>query len=358
MVSKFSIKDYNKAMSQTRWNSDSNSVPFRPIAEDDVIAMVNKALSGNSHHTTTYKYAFFKSLIDNVFNVDLDTDFLSYDNIASRFTEIYWNLVLNYHLRQEIKTSRHEFTSVEKKLFAFCDKYGFCYKEKMSIFPFESLKPDLQLEIIKNVKKQMMKNVVAAFCGDTDDQFYHFNKKDKSDGITLNHDVFVALVKYKSVFEKQNYYEWIKYLEKANLEEDSYALANKLDASTERQNLNPYRVILKDFNQTRCFYCGRMLKEDNKSTPVDHFIPWSFVKDDKLWNFVLACPYCNSAKSNILPARSYFSAIKERNARLCNVDLPIVRQDFKSYSYFKLEEMWHSAVFNGFEEGWSAKVML
>lgn len=342
-------------MAITRWNSDSNTVPFQNLTEADVIAMVNRALSGNSHHTTTYKYAFFKSILDNVFNVDIETKLLSYDNIAIRFTEIYWNLVLNYHLRQEIKTSHHEYTSVEKELFEFCKKYGFDYSEKQSIFPFESLRPDLQIEITKKIKTQMMRYVVSAFCGDTDDQFYHFNKKDKSEGIILNPDVYIALVKYKSVFEKQNYYEWIKYLEKANLEEDSYALANKLDASAERQNLNPYRKVLIEFNQTKCFYCGKHLHDDNdKASPVDHFIPWSFVKDDKLWNFVLACPRCNSSKSNILPEQDYFAALKERNAKLSNMNSSIVKQDFKTYSYSKLIEMHHSAIFNGFEYGWKA----
>lgn len=341
-------------MSQTNWNSDFNNVPFKSFSEDEVIAVVTKTLSnGNSRHTTSYKYAFFKSILDNVFNVDLDTMLITYDAIAARFTEIYWNLVLKYHLKQQAKTTQHEYTSVEKELFAFCQKYEFNYQDKLVIFPFESLRSDLQLEIIKKIKSQMMKYVVAAFCGDTDDQFYHFNKKDGSEGITLNHDVYAALVKYKSVFEKQNYYEWIKYLEKANDEEDSYALANKLDASTERQNLNQYRNVLIEFNQTRCFYCGKVLKDESeKSAPVDHFIPWSFVKDDKMWNFVLACPHCNSSKSNILPDESYFEIIKERNSRLVNVDKPIVRQDFKSYSYFKLKEMLHSAVFNGFESGW------
>ena len=342
-------------MAITRWNSDSNTVPFQNLTEADVIAMVNRALSGNSHHATTYKYAFFKSILDNVFNVDIETKLLSYDNIAIRFTEIYWNLVLNYHLRQEIKTSHHEYTSVEKELFEFCKKYGFDYSEKQSIFPFESLRPDLQIEITKKIKTQMMRYVVSAFCGDTDDQFYHFNKKDKSEGIILNPDVYIALVKYKSVFEKQNYYEWIKYLEKANLEEDSYALANKLDASAERQNLNPYRKVLIEFNQTKCFYCGKHLHDDNdKASPVDHFIPWSFVKDDKLWNFVLACPRCNSSKSNILPEQDYFTALKERNAKLCNMNSSIVKQDFKTYSYSKLIEMQQSAIFNGFEYGWKA----
>ena len=342
-------------MSITRWDSVNNLVPFRSLSKADVIALVNRALSGNSHHATTYKYAFFKSIIDNIFNVDIETHLLSYDILASRFTEIYWNLVLYFHLRQEIKTSHHEYTSVEKELFSFCQKYKFNYEDKHCIFPFESLRPDLQLEIIKNIKRQMMKNVVAAFCGDTDDQFYHFNKQDKSEGIFLNPDVYTTLEKYKSVFEKQNYYEWIKYLEKANLEEDAYALANKLDASTERQNLSPYRKILIEFNQTRCFYCGKpLLNNTDKASPVDHFIPWSFVKDDKLWNFVLACPHCNSAKSNVVPDEGYFTALKERNSKLCNMDSQIVRQDFKTYSYSRLIEMQHSAVFNGFEYGWKA----
>ena len=167
-------------MSITRWDSESNTVPFHSLPEADVIALVNKALSSNSRHSTTYKYAFFKSIIDNVFNVDLEAHLLSYDNLAERFTEIYWNLVLNYHLRQEIKTAHHDYTSVEKELFNFCHKNAFDYSEKQSIFPFESLRPDLQLEITKKIKNQMMRYVVSAFCGDTDDQFYHFNKKDKS----------------------------------------------------------------------------------------------------------------------------------------------------------------------------------
>ena len=54
---------------------------------------------------------------------------------------------------------------------------------------------------------------------------------------------------------------------------------------------------------------------------------------------MLACPHCNSSKSNILPDESYFEIIKERNSRLVNVDKPIVKQDFKNYSYFKLKEM-------------------
>ncbi|MBS7294307.1 MAG: hypothetical protein KIG96_02810 [Treponema sp.] len=45
------------------------------------------------------------------------------------------------------------------------------------------------------------------------------------------------------------------------------------------------------------------------------------------------------SESNIVPNEGYFTTLKERNSKLCNIDLPIVRKDFKTYSYSKLIEM-------------------
>ena len=69
-------------MGQTHWDSKSNNIPFVSLSEADVIALVNKALSGNAARTSTYKFAFFKAILDNVFNVDLDSLFLSYDSVV------------------------------------------------------------------------------------------------------------------------------------------------------------------------------------------------------------------------------------------------------------------------------------
>ena len=64
-------------MGQIHWDSKSNNIPFISLSEADVISLVNKALSGNTARTSTYKFAFFKAILDNVFNVDLDSMFLS-----------------------------------------------------------------------------------------------------------------------------------------------------------------------------------------------------------------------------------------------------------------------------------------
>lgn len=333
-------------MSSSGWNLQQGNIPFRPLPESEVIRIVNVALSPAKKHTTTYKYAFFKALLDNLFNADGDACFLSYDTIVLRFTEIYWNLVLGFHLKQMPASQHFQMTAVERKLFDFCRKYGFDCSQKQMIFPFESLRQGLQLEIAKTIRSEMLKYVVGAFYKDTEGQLYSFSKEEG--GVHFNPPAYAACVKFKTDFEKINYYEWIKYLEKVNKEED---------ASTERSNLTPYRQALQQFGQQHCFYCHKSLKQEQNTIPVDHCIPWSFVKDDKLWNFVLSCPTCNSAKSNTLPAESYLADMKQRNRSLLNMDLPLVKEDFKSYTHAKLEQMYRSALFNGFQSDWKPRTV-
>lgn len=91
-----------------------------------------------------------------------------------------------------------------------------------------------------------------------------------------------------------------------------------------------YRGILrKEFETDTCFYCGRML---HKTHHVDHVIPRSFIKSDHLWNFVLACPSCNTRKKDQLPNRQKLAAVVTRNKSMSNSDSSIVRLEFKGYN--------------------------
>lgn len=81
-------------------------------------------------------------------------------------------------------------------------------------------------------------------------------------------------------------------------------------ATPQRKDLSLYRDILyKEFQEDRCFYCGKKL---DKNIHVDHFIPWTFVKNDNLWNFVLTCPKCNLRKSDSLVSYDYIVKIENR----------------------------------------------
>lgn len=51
--------------------------------------------------------------------------------------------------------------------------------------------------------------------------------------------------------------------------------------------------------KVRCPYTGNLLEK--RMYDLDHFIPWSFVSHDLLWNLIPTDPSINSSKSNKLP---------------------------------------------------------
>lgn len=76
-----------------------------------------------------------------------------------------------------------------------------------------------------------------------------------------------------------------------------------------RADLSPYRPLLIELQQRRCFYCAR----DLRTSEVDHFIPWSRYSIDLGHNFVLACKGCNSSKGDLLAGPAFLEAWKRRN---------------------------------------------
>ena len=82
---------------------------------------------------------------------------------------------------------------------------------------------------------------------------------------------------------------------------------------------------------------------------VDHFIPWSFLKDDNLWNLVLACPSCNRKKNDKLPDSKYIDVIIKRNQRLITVSgLP----EMNNYQSRIIKYVYYWAKVNGYKNVW------
>lgn len=91
---------------------------------------------------------------------------------------------------------------------------------------------------------------------------------------------------------------WVRFTEKFSF---SPKLWEKIEGQAKRQSLTSHRQALIHLGVANdCFYCDRPLE---KEWDVDHFLPWSFVLDDKLWNMVPSCKTCNSKKSDGVPSR-------------------------------------------------------
>jgi hypothetical protein len=79
-----------------------------------------------------------------------------------------------------------------------------------------------------------------------------------------------------------------------------------------RAALDVYKPVLIEYQDGRCFYCLRPLKD---KTDVDHFIPWSRYPIDLGHNFVLAHGSCNTQKSDRLAAVEHLERWCERNMK-------------------------------------------
>jgi CRISPR/Cas system Type II protein with McrA/HNH and RuvC-like nuclease domain len=121
-----------------------------------------------------------------------------------------------------------------------------------------------------------------------------------------------------------------------------------------RHSLDKYQKILMEYFD-ECFYCCESLK--NKSIHVDHFIPWSYIYEDELWNLVLACGKCNCDKSDSLPYPEYIDKLVKRNFDYYNK----IEDLRKSVKLLDIENKQEKAIKkyyqNCFDYGFTKKVL-
>ena len=220
--------------------------------------------------------------------------------------------------------------------------------------PFESISDEAKIEVCKRVKSKCKVNVVGALFGDTKGLFYSFSRKEE--WLQINPQMYQFICKHKLVIEKLNYYEWAKYLEKINDDLVMDHLLTKIDKSSERENLSIYRRILfEEFENESCFYCGKKLSNDGQKVHVDHFVPRAFIKDDKMWNLVLACPACNLQKNDKLASIIYLEKLLDRNKKIVLVNEKA--KDMGTYSAQNLRAVYYWAKINGYDTIWQPKMM-
>ena len=281
----------------------------RTLSDDEMWSAFSNLFSSHSKNSSSYKFGFLKSIMDNLYNVDQNLT-LSFDQLFGTFTEVYWNLVLKHGIRQQPVSARTNGTYLEQALNTTAEQYDITAN-----IPFESISDEAKIEVCRKVKSKCKINVVGALYGDTKGLFYSFSRKDE--WLQINPQMYEFVCKHKLAIEKLNYYEWAKYLEKINDDSVMDHLLTKLDKSSERENLSIYRRILfEEFENEKCFYCDKKLSNDGQKVHVDHFVPRAFIKDDKMWNLVLACPTCNLHKNDKLAAIIYLEKLLDRNKKI------------------------------------------
>ncbi|WP_343208675.1 HNH endonuclease domain-containing protein [Anaerolentibacter hominis] len=125
-------------------------------------------------------------------------------------------------------------------------------------------------------------------------------------------------------------YNLILYLQRRN--PSVPGISSKLRPPAERklERVKRYWKTIVDLEPVHDIYSGQILTEEAVS--IDHFVPWSYVAHDELWNLTPTIRSVNSSKSNALPDwERYF-------VPLCHSEYQAYRLNWKYESVHKLFE--------------------
>lgn len=314
------------------------------LTDKEIWGHFNFIFSSKSRNSTTYKFVLIKSLLENLYNVN-DKLELNYFNLFESFARIYWNLVVHHNLNQINMIGKK--SEVQKILLQIQRE-----NQIPNTLVFDRLSDELQLQIINRVKRACKINVMGAIYGDTGSTIYDFNNKEEF--IRFNPAFYSFMQRFQRVLNYLTNYQLALFLEKFNEFGDTTNLLMKVENVSKRSSLDQFYQILSSFYDGMCFYCGKSLKTKENSH-VDHFIPWSFVQADQLWNLVIACSACNLSKSDKHARENFLYLLIDRNQMLLKEQAIFVREDMRVYSNKKIEELYTYSIDNGITDFWIPK---
>lgn len=304
---------------------DKTSGELKDNSGEALFSHISASLYLGSHNTT-YKFCFFKSLLDNVINASEDL-VIDLKDISNTFAEVYWNLVTLYNIPIHPKSA----SSMENLI------RGILAENPLLLTRFESLRDDLKEEYLRKTYPIFKKYVVGAFYDDVGGYLYGFDIKNGT--LWLNATSQEFLLNNKTLLENLNYYEWLKMVERI-LKNQSLQIGNLstlLEDVTKRTNLEGFKQeLLEKGDHHDCFYCGHHLPH---ASPLDHLVPWSFLKRDNLWDLVFACSSCNSSKNDRLPVDLFVNKLIYRNRSL-SIDGPDILRIVKIAKYNGVRTDW------------------
>jgi 5-methylcytosine-specific restriction endonuclease McrA len=312
---------------------------YHVVSEDQIWTAIMKVLSPQAKKMTSYKFALLRALIENLYKANGQLE-INFSQIAESFAKIYWNLVVRNGYSQGLRTQ------IEKELLLF---------KKANTIPdgltFDSIPKDLQAILIHSIERRVLhKDVVGALYADTEGVLYGFSKKERK--LTMTTSGYEFMLKYQTTVFKLVNYELAKFLQKKNPLVTQGILLEEIENITQRESLQQFQQLLVDHSGSSCFYTGRPLKQEKRAVAVDHFVPWSFVHSDELWNFVLTSSSINSSKGSKLPAERYLEKIDARNRLFQQVGDVYVKQYMVNYNFNQFVKLYEYAELNGFEKGW------
>ncbi len=281
------------------------------------------SLSKLFHNTTTsYKYLFFIGLLNclvkrlesqnqsRIFDLrEIIQELLAFGWYPHKFFRLSYGHAdqvgrmlddLHFDLSERAITNPSNVIALRKAIQNQFDEIGAGQLKRF--VPFRLLSPFYQSEL-KGVPDHRKDRYILALAnaqfGMGDPPIYQFIGQTES--IELHEAWADYFEKNLTIVRGWALNEWAFYLQKRN--PNTPAIIKKIQPPLTKSTLSTQRDIWKLILEEQEFIC---IYSDEPIEPghfqLDHFIPWSFICHDQLWNLIPAMPRENTSKGRVLPS--------------------------------------------------------
>ena len=298
-----------------------------PYSEELNIEYLGRLFDNTSE---CYKFFWFKAIVAKVVDGKLE---LTYEELVDDMIADAWYMVTEYHLNLGPKDTLESLVDLIKQRnpgLKSCEK-------KPTIIDFLRNTEDkdivskkriltynvpyrLQAPFMANLKGKgwnVGENELISKINQERRLMYYFTALNGlSTKIKIQEDWAQYIIKNQEIIRGWLEYNMILYLQKRN--PSVPGIADKLMPPQERklEKVKKYWKLILTLEPVREIYGENVLTE--KDLSIDHFVPWSYVAHDEMWNLNPTTKSINSSKSNNLPDwDTYFDRL--------------VKQEFQSY---------------------------
>lgn len=168
--------------------------------------------------------------------------------------------------------------------------------------PYRFIRPFFGSEL-RGLPDQRVNGRIAELAGQSAQAPYYF----AGDGLVLREEWAAYFQHHQAVLRGFTFWHLLRFVQKHN--PNVIGLSEKLTKPGQRDlklASRFWREYLTAHGDFLCIYSGRPVTPATMS--LDHFLPWSLVAHDLLWNIIPTPKAVNSAKSNVLPSiEKYFT---------------------------------------------------
>lgn len=231
-------------------------------------------------------------------------------------------------------------------------------KDLTNEVPYRLLSPFFTMEL-NGVKDHYRNKLIVQLSLASNKCLYKIIKGDK-DYIIINEGWDEYLKDNYRIIKAWIYYKLVGFLQKRN--PNTPAISFKLEASktgnlTKATRLWSEIILNKDIKD---IYTGKAFNEDNYKSygvlSIDHFVPWSFVLHDEMWNLLPTFKNINSSKYNdLMPYETYIDSFCRIQYKafsyMCNKKMSIALEDYVNILRLdNLYEYYDNSIEQDFED--------